>query len=306
MTCGRFTVVLFAFGFLAVTLSCPASAQELAPRSYWPAPKGTQVLVLGYGQQGGDVVIDPSLPLAGVDVNARLGLIAYQRTLSLLGRTTNFQVDLPYADVSATGTVLGEAGRADASGVGDLSATLAINLVGAPSMTRAEFLKLRQQPRPILAASIKIVAPTGRYDSDRLVNIGSNRWAVRARLGYIHPLNLKWLIEASVGAWLFGDNDKFLGLTLEQEPITAINVSLVRRIRPGFWASLDLNYYLGGRTHVGGTDVPNFQRNSRVGLTIAYPIKGRSVIKASYTNCLATEAGGDYDSISLSYIYLIS
>ena len=29
-------------------LAVPASAQELSPRAYWPAPRGTQLLFVGY------------------------------------------------------------------------------------------------------------------------------------------------------------------------------------------------------------------------------------------------------------------
>ena len=44
-----------------------ASAQELAPRAYWPTPNGTNVFVLAYQRITGDIVVDPSLPLTDVD-----------------------------------------------------------------------------------------------------------------------------------------------------------------------------------------------------------------------------------------------
>ena len=44
-----------------------AVAQELAPRTYWPIPKGVRVLVFGYAYSEGDVLFDPSIPLYGVD-----------------------------------------------------------------------------------------------------------------------------------------------------------------------------------------------------------------------------------------------
>ena len=42
-------------------------AQELVPRAYWPSPVGTNVLVLGYQYSSGDIVVDQSLPVVGVD-----------------------------------------------------------------------------------------------------------------------------------------------------------------------------------------------------------------------------------------------
>ncbi len=200
-----------------------------------------------------------------------------------------------------------ESGRRDVSGIGDVSALLSINLIGAPSMNRESFQEFRQNPQPVLGASVKIVAPTGQYDADRLINIGTNRWAVRARLGYTQPLvSKKWVMELAVGAWFFENNDEFLGQTRKQDPITAIDFSVIRRFRPGFWGSLDLNYYLGGRSTFGGNKAADFQRNSRFGITLAYPFKGAHAIKASFSNGIATKSGGDYQAIGISYAYLIN
>lgn len=290
---------------VAILFSHSAYAQDLTPRAYWPAPYGTKIAVLGYGYQSGDVVTDPSLPLIGVDSKINSLVAAYLQTISLFGRSSNFQIELPYVEGKTTGTYLNQPARSDVSGFGDLAATLSINLVGAPSMNLESFRELVQNPRPIWGASLKVVAPTGEYEADKLINIGTNRWAIRAKLGYIQPIGQKWLMELTVGTWFFEDNDEFLGATREQDPITALNVSLIRKFRPGFWGSLDLNYYLGGRTSINGTKGANFQRNSRVGFTVVHPIKGRHAIKGSFSNGVVTESGGDYQIISISYIYAI-
>ena len=88
--------------------------------------------------------------------------------------------------------------------------------------------------------SVKVLAPTGHYEPDELINVGANRWAVKAELGYMIPLAPKWLLEGELGAWFFGDNDEFLGVTREQTPVIATEIHLIRRLRPGFWAALDL------------------------------------------------------------------
>lgn len=282
-----------------------ALAQDLTPRTYWPAPNGTRVLVLGYAHQTGDIVTDPSIPITGVDSSIDSLVMAFQQTIDLFGRTGNIQVEVPYVDGTTTGMVADEPGRRDVSGFGDLAATLTINLRGAPTMSPADIQELRRQPRPILGASIKVVAPTGEYEADKLINIGTNRWAARLQLGYIRPLAPKWLLEVYAGAWFFADNDEFLGVTREQDPIGAVSCHLVRRFRPGFWASLDLNYYLGGHTTVDGDRNADLQRNSRLGLSLAYPFKGRHGIKAGISEGLVTESGGDFRTITLNYFYRI-
>ena len=291
--------------FLAGTASVDALAQDLAPRTYWPAPEGTRLLILGYAHQTGDVVTDPSIPITGVDSTIDSGVLAYRHSLGLFGRSGNIQFELPYVDGTTTGMVSDEPGRRDVAGIGDVSATLTINLLGAPLMSPAEFQAMRQSPRPILGASIKVLAPTGDYEADKLINIGTNRWAVRFQLGYIRPLTPKWLLEASVGAWFFEDNDEFLGETREQDPIVAINFRLIRRFRPGLWASLDLNYYLGGHTTVGSERRADLQRNSRMGLSLSYPFKGRHGIKLGISEGLVTESGGDFRTVTLNYVFRI-
>jgi len=283
----------------------PAIAQDLTPRTYWPAPNGTQLLIVGYSHQTGDVVTDPSIPITGVDSRIDTAVLAFQQTIDLFGRTGNIQLQLPYVDGTTTGMVSDVPGRRDVSGIGDIAATLTINLRGAPTMSPADFQQLRQAPRPILGASVKIVAPTGEYDADRLINIGTNRWAMRLQLGYIRPLSPSWLLEASAGVWFFEDNDEFLGVTREQDPIGALNFHLVRRFSPGFWTSLDLNYYLGGHTTVDGVRNADLQRNSRAGLSVAYPFQGRHAVKLSISGGIVTESGGDFRTIALNYVYRI-
>ena len=78
-----------------------------------------------------------------------------------------------------------------------------------------------------------------------------------------------------------------------------------RRPRPGFWTSLDLNYYLGGHSTVGDERRADLQRNSRMGLSLAYPFKRKHAVKLSVSEGVVTESGGDFRTISLNYVYVI-
>jgi hypothetical protein len=168
-------------------------------------------------------------------------------------------------------------------------------------MTPADFQVLRTDPHPILGASIKVLIPTGDYDPDKLINVGANRWAVKAEAGYAHPIRRKWILELALGTWLFSENNDFLGETKEQKPILAAELHVVRRFKPGFWGSLDLNFFTGGRSTVGGELRADLQRNSRIGGTIVVPIRGRHGIKAGYSTGVVTESRGSYSAILLSY-----
>jgi hypothetical protein len=134
-------------------------------------------------------------------------------------------------------------------------------------------LDLRDAPHMIVGASLLVQAPTGNYQADKLINIGTNRWSIKPAIGVIWPVHPTWLLEFEVGAWFFADNDDFLGETRKQDPILSTEVHLIKRFRPGFWASLDANYYVGGRTSVGDSEKANLQRNSRLGATVVSPIR---------------------------------
>jgi hypothetical protein len=281
------------------------AAQELTPRSYWPAPKGTRVLVAGYSYTDGDVLFDRSLPVSGVDSKINVGVLAYLQTLGLWGRSTNLLVELPYSQGTTKGFLAQEPARRDFAGFGDLGVTLTVNLLGAPSLTLKDFQALRAKPRPILGASLKVVAPTGRYDADRLINVGANRWAARVQLGSIIPLRPTWLLELTAGAWFFGDDDEYLPGKREQEPIFSGQANLIKRIRPGLWASLDLTYFTGGRQTIGGDRLDDVQKNLKVGGTLVVPFRGRHAIKIGYANGVVTKKGADFNQFLVSYQVLL-
>jgi hypothetical protein len=280
-----------------------AAAQELAPRAYWPMPSGTNVLVVGYQHTSGDIVTDPSLPITGVDSNIDFLQLAYQRGFSWFGRSANVQLSLPYSKGKTEGIIDGVFRSRETSGLADARLRLSINLRGAPSMDGAGFRAMLQDPKLIIGASLVFQPPTGEYEPDKVINLGPNRWTMKPGVGLIWPIRPSWLLEFDVGVWLFGDNDDFLSQTRAQDPLLSTEIHLVKQIRPGFWASLDANYYVGGETQIGNASKTNFQRNSRAGVTVYFPIKGRHALRSSFSTGTVTESGGDYDIFTLSYLY---
>jgi hypothetical protein len=281
------TIGLSAVPLVVVALlGNAASAQELTPRAYWPTPNGTNVFVLAYQHTTGDIVTDPSLPLTDVDSDIDYLQLSYQRTFSLRDRTATVQLSLPFSEGETKGVLEEEFRRRETSGMGDARLRLAINLKGAPSMDAAGFKALRDNPETVVGASLLIQAPTGEYESDRIINIGTNRWSMKPAIGVIWP------------------NDDFLGETREQDPVLSTEFHLVKRIRPGFWASLDANFYVGGQTSIGEETQANLQRNSRLGVTMVFPFRTGHALRGSFSTGTVTESGGDYEMFNVSYLYV--
>lgn len=295
---------LHYFGLLLlVLLPYSVRAQDLAPRAFWPSPVGTNVASVSYLRSQGDIVVDQSLPITGVDSSIDYLQLAYQRTFDLAGRTATASIAQVFSDGTTEANFQGESLSRRAVGVGDTTARLAVSLLGAPAMTREGFAALRKDPKPIVGVSLSVTAPTGEYDVDRLINIGGNRWSVKPAVGAIYPLTDSWLLESEVSVAFFQDNDEFLGQTREQDPVVNAQFHLIKRFRAGFWVALDANYYVGGRTRVDGSRNADLQRNARFGATLVYPMAPGHALRFSSSGGAVTQSGGDYGLFSLTWIH---
>jgi hypothetical protein len=227
------------------------------------------------------------------------------QTFALAGRNANLVLEAPYSWGVTRGLLDDTQARKEYAGLNDLAATLSVNLLGAPALTREDFQQLRAEPRPVLGISLKLVPPTGYYREDRFINVGSNRWAGRLQLGAIFPLLPRWLLELDAGAWLFGDDADYPGGRREQDPIYALEAHLVHRFRPGLWLSFDANWYTGGQQTIGGEQREDLQNNIRLGATLAFPFRGRHALKFGFSTAARTRFGSDSEQLLVSYSLLL-
>jgi hypothetical protein len=58
---------------------------------------------------------------------------------------------------------------------------LYLNLFGAPALSVKDFASYKQNT--IIGLSLAVTAPAVQYDSQRLVNIGANRWSLKPEIG---------------------------------------------------------------------------------------------------------------------------
>jgi len=294
-------------GLALAILVTPLGAQELAPRAYWPAPKGTKIIGIGYSYSDGDVLLDPSVPVDGADNTSSSLAISYYQTFALAGRTAGIAVTLPAASSEIRAELGSEVVSGRVSGMSDLQLRLGVNLLGAPAMTPQEFQQFtKASPPRILGASLKVQLPTGEYNNDRVANIGTSRWAIKPELGYIERLGTRgrWGLEMALGVWIYGDNNDFLGDRLEQKPMLSAEAHLVHLLSGGSWFSFDLNFYRGGQTRRAGDLKDNRQENSRYGASYAFPVAKQHVIKAAISDSWRINEGGDYWTFALAYSYV--
>jgi hypothetical protein len=156
-------------------------AQDLEPRAYANAPVGLNFLLGGYVYTKGAVGTDPSVPIENFKVELHSGVLAYVRTLDLWGRSGKVDIIIPYSSVDGTAKVFGEGRRRKVSGFNDPRLRFSMLLYGGPALSLDDFRNY--QPDIILGASMEATPPLGQYDSDKLLNIGTNRWSFKPELG---------------------------------------------------------------------------------------------------------------------------
>lgn len=287
--------------FLLGTLVSSTSAQELVPAAYTPAPYGVNLLSLATTFNSGDLAFAPSVPIEEASADIFASTLTYARTLKVAGRSATVTVIAPYVIGDLEGIYIGEPASAERSGIGDVIFRGGINLYGGPAMSPKEFSTYR--PRTLIGTSLIVSGPTGQYDSSKLINIGTNRWGFKPEIGVVHVMG-RWAIDAYIGGWFYTDNtDFFGGLTREQEPILSSQCHVRYLIKPGLWAAVDVNYWNGGQTTVGGVVNDDEQRNSRVGVTVSIKLGRSQSLRVAASRGAITRIGGDFASIGVSYGY---
>jgi hypothetical protein len=147
-----------------------------------------------------------------------------------------------------------------------------------------------------------VAPPLGQYDSDKLINLGTNRWSFKPELGVSRTYG-QWVVEAMAGVWFFTDNDDFFGgRTREQDPIAAMQLHITYKFKRTMWLAADANYYTGGQTTLGGVQNVDLQRNSRIGATFSSAV-WRGAIRMSVSRGAYTTIGADFTSIGVGYNY---
>jgi hypothetical protein len=154
-----------------------------------------------------------------------------------------------------------------------------------------------------LGASLSITAPTGQYDPDKLINIGTNRWAFKPEIGLTIPHG-PWMFDVFAGVWLFSSNpDFFGGVHREQDPMPTLQGHVSYTFRPRLWLAFDSTYYFDGETSANGVPAGDRKENSRVGLTLSLPAGKKQSIKFNYSRGATARLGSNFTTFGVAWQY---
>lgn len=170
-------------------------------------------------------------------------------------------------------------------GFGDLEVLFAIGLINTPALSMQEFVQYT--PKTQVNFMVGATAPTGKYDENRLVNIGSNRWSFRVSLPVVVPLSRNKTLPANFefvpSFYVYTDNtDNAFRVKKGQDPKLLIEQHISKYFTPKFWGSLDFNYEYGAKVKVNERSYGENLNQFSTGATLGYSLVEGMILSASY------------------------
>jgi hypothetical protein len=99
-------------------------------------------------------------------------------------------------------------------------------------------------------------------------------------------------LEVLPAVWIFGDNDDYVGQTMETDPMFQLDAHLSRDFTEHFWGSLDLTWFTGGEATVNGIEGDKVD-NLGVGLTLGYVVNDNLNLTIGYKSTINDDGPGD-------------
>jgi hypothetical protein len=279
----------------------PLKAQDLDPRAYVWIPVKGNFTITGFAYSKGGVVTDPTLPIDDVKASVETISMGYGRSFGILGKTAQAFVALPYSWAQASAKINGQSESLSRSGFSDIRMRVSVLLLGAPATTRANFAKVEH--KTILGLSLNLIAPTGQYFSDKLINLGANRWSFRPELALSQPLGKSWQIDIYTGLWLFTNNNQYYTgkATRAQEPMGTFQGHLSYNIKRGMWVAVDATFYTGGQSSINNVAKDDRQSNSRIGATFVIPVLKQNSLKFAVSRGAIIRVGANFTTVSIGW-----
>lgn len=276
-------------------------AQDLDPRAYIWLPIKTNTLVTGFSYSEGGVVTDPTLPIQDLEASVQVASLGYVHTFNFFGLTSQAMFALPYSWAQVSGKVVGQQESITRSGFSDTRLRFTVLLHGAPAVGLAEFVKAPK--KTIVGLSLNVIAPTGEFFPDKLINLGTNRWSFRPELALSQPVGKRWLIDVYSGIWFFTNNHSFYpgNAVRTQQPMGAFQTHVSYNVTPRFWVAFDATYYVGGQSSINDLFNDDRVANARIGITAVMPVGKRNSLKLSASTGAVVRVGQDFSTLSIGW-----
>ena len=273
---------LFTTAF-SIALTINLFAQFDGARTYWALPKNFNILSAHLVRANGNASINNfSFINPNATITNNLILLAYTRSQPIFGRTFYSTLILPAGDIIATLNATHViSSTLFQHGLGDIVWSNSINLLGAKGLMIKDFVRHESPTLIYLRTSVSF--PTGRYESDNPVNIGSNQFKLRVGCPIVQRIGplidgKRMTLEVSPSYILISKNNDYQGQELKQDGLFTLETHLTRDFTTKAFISLDYSYIAGGSSEfidkeTGVTlDTQSGQNAHLMGVTINFNI----------------------------------
>jgi len=273
------------------------------PRYYDNTPVNVSQLEVVYGYARSNTSLDTSVIVANdAELNLNFGVIEYSRYFSFLHHVAWLQPGVPFGDLR--GSLSGTQIRGSTAGTGDSSYQAGILLKGGKALSVAQFATYH--PATTVGTSLTFTAPTGQYDADKILNLGSNRWSFKPEFAVAFPFGpqKKWELDTYANAYFYTENASYHGAeSFQQKPLSGVEGHISYSFRSSAWASLDTRYSFGGDTFVNGVDQKNAQENFTLGSEVNLSLNSRNIIVFEFGKLIVHHNGPTYGGFGVKYFY---
>jgi hypothetical protein len=279
-----------------------ASAQFNDARAYDNTPIGVSQLELDYSYARSNASLDTSLAIAGVALNLNQGTIDYTHYFAVAHRLAWVAAAVPLAGLD--GSIASTNVQSSISGAGDSSYQFAILLKGGPALGIEQFANYK--PATSLGMSLTVTAPTGSYDSNKVLNLGSDRWSFKPEIALSYPFgpDQKWEFDAYGNASFYADNTSYRGRRiLRQEPLAGSEGHISYSFNENIWVSLDTRYSFRAGTSVDGVSQDNEQKNFVLGSELNISLNPQNSLTFVFARAIVHQNGPSATGFSIKYDY---
>ena len=318
-------LALFVTVAIISSFTGPAFAIDDGARAYWKGRDGTNVVSFQYlnlNMQASDAQqFDPgNFIYPNADTEANLMIANYARHFTLFNRASSLGVAIAGGSVDVNmdtslvppeylppGVAPGSAFSQSASGYADPTIQLDVNLFGTSPLKSTVDL-VNYEPTWTLDAAVMLALPVGEYDSDKLVNMGLNRWFGRIAFPFKYHFGVfapgyMTSLEIIPSVWLFAENDDFVGQKLENAPMWQLEAHLTQDFTRSFFGSLDLLYRGGFQSEINGVEVGDEIDIGNLGFTLNFQATNNFTIRTSYMSNVFGDSNLDNSVIRIQFVY---
>ena len=260
------------------------------PRSFPLLPEDINLVTAYALSQTGDQLINPGEIIPEADIDADIGILQYTHTFSVYGHLGAVFGALPYAKIKGSVPLGGSTGTVSAKDTGFGGTILGgvIGLVGSPALSGQEFAE--HQPGFQLGLVGKAFLPTGSYNSDKVISVGSNRLAGQLVLPITYSIGSSMVdrhlttFEILPSVTFFEDNSDPSGdaNTTGQDPLYTLESHVTRNLTKTVWASFGGIYNYGGETSTDGVSNNDRRQSFGLGASVSFAATSSTSVKVSY------------------------